>query len=78
MPFDKFNPDTNITSSIVNLANIVGQNKLLWVACRNQSTPMPQELQGIRFKKLWILLFGTKLLCISIHSIMRVSGVATN
>jgi hypothetical protein len=66
MPFDDFKPGCSSTSSIVSLANILKPDKLLWVACRNQSTPMPKKLQGIKLKKSLILFFGTKLLCTSI------------
>ncbi len=51
MPFDDFKPGSSSTSSIVSLANILERDKLLWVACRNQSTPMPTEIEGIKFKK---------------------------
>jgi len=54
MPFDDFKPDSNGTSSIVSLANIVGQDKFLWAACRIQSTTGYQELRGIKFKNCWV------------------------
>jgi len=78
MPFDDFKPGSSSTSSIVSLANILERDKLLWVACRNQSTAMPKELQGIKLKKgLDIILWIKTVVHINTNS-MRVSGVARN
>ncbi len=65
MPYDDFKPDSNGTSSIVSLANILRHDKFLWAACRNQSTAVHHELQGIKFENCWVF-FRTKLLYTSI------------
>jgi hypothetical protein len=48
MPFDDFNPyiKHSNNASLIELAKIIGEEKCLWAACRNQSEPI-EKVPGI-------------------------------